>query len=201
MAHHALVSTGSSGRDPVGEAHDMAAFVRHTDLSAFEDLYDSNVEGIMRFFYRRTACPHTAADLTSETFAVALASLRSYRPDRGPVEAWLFGIARNLLRRYERWRSIDSRARRRLGLQAKAVLDSESEAAIEQLVDLQAISGLLADAIDRLSPKLAMALELRVMGGLSFPDVARRLGCTESAARARVSRALRRLETELEGKL
>ena len=43
------------------------------------------------------------------------------------------------------------------------------------------------------------ALELRIVHGLPYDAVAGRLGCSQNAARLRVSRALRALTTQLRG--
>src|SRR3954451_5080041 len=37
-----------------------------------------------------------AEDVTQRAFELALARRKSFRPERGTVEAWLFGIARNV---------------------------------------------------------------------------------------------------------
>ena len=62
-------------------------------MADFGRFYDLNAESVLRYFYRRTACPETAADLTAETFAAALRSLSTYELGKGPARAWLFGIA------------------------------------------------------------------------------------------------------------
>jgi RNA polymerase sigma-70 factor (ECF subfamily) len=180
--------------DPLDDVTNVAS----NDLADFGRLYDLNAESVLRYFYRRTACPETAADLTAETFAAALRSLSTYEPGKGPARAWLFGIARNQLTHFARWRRIDSRARERLGMRRQVDLDDESRERIEELEDLRRAKGRLGDAMNRLSPKLAEAVELRVGSELPFAEVASRLGCSEAAARARVSRALSRLAEELE---
>lgn len=85
--------------DLIGLTEDALA-----DLEDFEHLYDATAESVLRYFFRRTACPETAADLTVETFAVALGSMETYLTSRGSPRQWLFGIARNQLSRYVRWR-------------------------------------------------------------------------------------------------
>ena len=55
-----------------------------------------------------------------------------------------------------------------------------------------------AQAYQSLSPDQRDALTLRVVEGRPYPEVASALSCTEQAARARVSRALRRLGDLLE---
>ncbi len=55
----------------------------------------------------------------------------------------------------------------------------------------------LAD-LSRVRPRDRAALYLAVVEGRSYRDVGEELGCSESAARSRVSRALRRLRIELD---
>jgi len=55
----------------------------------------------------------------------------------------------------------------------------------------------LADAVEGLPREQRRALELRVLDQLPYEEVAGRLGCSENAARLRVSRALRSLTLRL----
>ena len=180
-----------------GGSPDPVALASSGDREAFGRFYDDNAEAVLCFFQARLACPDTAADLTAETFAAALESLERYRTGEGSGRQWLFGIARHQLQRYWRWRRVDSRARKRLGMSVDLMLDDESLHRIDELVDFAPIRRNLNEALDGLSPKLVAAVRLRIGEQLPYPEVASRLRCTESAARARVSRALRRLEAEL----
>jgi RNA polymerase sigma-70 factor (ECF subfamily) len=168
------------------------------DMEAFAQFYDDNAESLLLYFQARTACPDTAADLTAETFAAVLDSLARYRPEAGSGRAWLFGIAHHQLTRYLRWRRIDSQARQRLGMATEILLDEESYRRIEELVDFDRMRHALDEGLSGLSPRLAAAVRLRVGEELPFSEVATRLGCTEAAARARVSRALRQLAADVE---
>ncbi len=51
-----------------------------TDAGSFEEFYVRHVDTVLGFFARRTGDADLAADLTSETFAAALAGRRRYRP-------------------------------------------------------------------------------------------------------------------------
>ena len=121
---------------------------------------------------------------------------------RGSTEeearAWLFGIARRRFAMYVRRGKAERRAVRRLGLERPQLHEGEY-ARIEQLAGLDAIRGTLAEHVSRLAPAQRTALELRVVRELPYPDVADRLGISEQAARARVSRALRALGSALDG--
>lgn len=167
------------------------------DVDAFGRFYDLHVESVLRYFYRRTSCADLAADLTAETFAAVLESIKSFRSSKGSGVAWLFGIARNVFTRFLRKQRLDSRARQRIGMSADIPLDADSFERIEELVDFEPCQERLREALSRLSPKLAEAVRLRVIEGLPYAAVARRLQCSEVAARARVSRALSRLGSEI----
>lgn len=168
-----------------------------SDPEAFGLVYDHHVSSVLAFFYRRTADAWLAADLTAETFAEAFASRRSYRRMSVPAEAWIFGIARNQLSRALRRGRASTKARRRIGLERLEVDDVSLER-IEDLVDLQPVRNAMQQALGELSPSIAEALRLRIGLEMSYQDVARKLACSERAARVRVSRGLRQLQRLLE---
>jgi RNA polymerase sigma factor (sigma-70 family) len=167
------------------------------DPEAFGVFYDRHAKAMLAYFYRRTACAETAADLAAETFAAAFAARRRYRETGAPARAWLFKIAQRQLSRALRRGRVDERARRRLGVE-RISPDQESIERIEALVDLEPLRAAVRDAIGSLSPKLATAVALRIGDDLPYAEVARRLGCSEAAARTRVARGLSRLADRLE---
>jgi RNA polymerase sigma-70 factor (ECF subfamily) len=104
----------------------------------------------------------------------------------------LYAIARHQLARFHLRGQVAARARRRLGLPERSVSEQDYER-IEELMDLEGIRRAIAEAYQTLSPEQRDALSLRVVEGRAYPEVASALSCSEQAARARVSRALRRL--------
>jgi RNA polymerase sigma factor (sigma-70 family) len=167
------------------------------DPEAFGAFYDRHAATVLAYFQRRTACAESAADLTAETFAAAFRSRRRYRERGVPAIAWVLGIARHLLADSIRSERIEDRARRRLGLE-RLELDDEALRRIEELADLTAVRARLESALAELPPDSAEAVRLRVDAELPYAEVARRLGCTEGAARVRVARALTKLADSLE---
>ena len=167
------------------------------DPEAFGIFYDRHVRALLAYFYRRTACAETAADLAAETFAAAFAARRRYGERGAPARAWLFKIGRRQLGRALRRGRVDQRARRRLGLE-RVPLDEESIERIEALADLEPVRAAVREAMGSLSPNLAAAVALRVGDDLPYVEVARRLGCSEGAARTRVARGLSKLADRLE---
>ena len=167
------------------------------DPEAFGVFYDRNVRALLAFFYRRTACPQTAADLTAETFAVAFAARRRFRDVGAPGLAWLLGIARREFSAAVRREKVRDRARRRLGME-RIELDEASAERIEELADLAPLRAAVEAALGSLTPKVAEAVSLRVERDLPYAEVARRIGCSEGAARVRVARGLAQLADQLE---
>jgi RNA polymerase sigma factor (sigma-70 family) len=167
------------------------------DPEAFGVFYDRHAATLLAYFQRRTACPESAADLAAETFAAAFHARRDYRDTGTPAIAWVFGIARHLLIDSVRREHIEDRARRRLGLE-RVELDDEALRRIEELADLAPVRARLDAALTELTPDSAEAVRLRVDAELPYTEVARRLGCTEGAARVRVARALMKLADTLE---
>jgi len=167
------------------------------DPDAFTELYHRHAEDLLRYFARRTLDPEAAAELTAETFAQAFSSRATYA-DRGVNGvAWLYGIARHQLGRFFRSGRVDSASRRRLGMPERE-LPPEDYERIEDLVDFATVREAIVDALATLSNGQRQALSLRVLDGLAYPEVARRLACSEDNARQRVSRGLRRLAIVLQ---
>jgi RNA polymerase sigma-70 factor (ECF subfamily) len=181
------------------EGRDDADLLRRSarEPEAFGVFYDRHAVTVLAYFQRRTACAESAADLTAETFATAFHTRRRYRDTGVPAIAWVLGIARHLLADSIRNERIEDRARRRLGLE-RAELDDEALRRIEELADLAAVRERLDAALSKLPPDSAEAVRLRVDAELPYAEVARRLGCTEGAARVRVARALTKLADSLE---
>ncbi len=167
------------------------------DPDAFTELYRRHAEDLLRYFARRTLDPEAAAELTAETFAQAFSSRSTYTNTGANGVAWLYGVARHQLGRFFRSGRVDAAARRRLGMPERS-LPPEDYERIEDLVDFAPIKDALVEALETLSNDQREALKLHVIGGLSYPEVAKRLACTEENARQRVSRGLRRLAIVLQ---
>lgn len=167
------------------------------DPEAFRELYRRLAPALLAYLRRSTDSAETALDLLAETFALAYEQRRRYDGRRGPVAAWLFGIARNQVRRYYRHRTAERAALRRLGVDV-APLDAESLERIEELVDSGAERSCLARALHALRPEDRQVLELRIVQEKDYEDVAAQLSCSVGTARVRVHRALARLATQME---
>ena len=173
-----------------------AALMRaaRTDPAAFRELYERYAARIYGFNLARTADPDAAFDLTAETFAQAWLVRRRFRDEsNGSAAPWLFAIARHLVAQSVRSRRIESRACERLGIRDR--LDEPPATAEPQEAWLDGLDEALAD----LPEGQRAAVELRVIEGLGYDDVAAGLGTTPAAARVRVARGLGQLRHRLLG--
>lgn len=161
--------------------------------SAFSRVYEAKAQELLVFLVRRTFDVEVARDLTAETFAQAFENCGRFRGQTdAEAAAWLYGIARHQLGRYARNGVIERKAVERLGIELPAVSDDDHQRVIE-LAGLADLRKTVADAFSTLPPEQREALRLRVIDEHAYRHVAATLGVSEATARARVSRALRRI--------
>jgi RNA polymerase sigma-70 factor (ECF subfamily) len=171
------------------------------DADRLAAAYERDARRLLVFFTRRTYDAQLAVDLVGETYARAFELRRRFAGDAHDADAlgaWVFGIARNVLNESLRRGAAERRALRRAGVQAPA-LDGEELARIEELAALGELRAAVAGALAELADEQRDAVRLRVVDELDYAAVAGRLGISEQAARARVSRGLRSLAAALDG--
>lgn len=186
-------STVEPGRDEDGRLLVAA----RSDSEAFGSFYDRNHRLVLAFFYRRTFCPHTSAELTAETFAQAWASLPRFDPGGGTGRGWLFGIAGNLYKQWLRRGQVSEKARRRLRMVTPELTHDDLEH-IDKIVDTRKLRAALQSALHQLSDAIRDAVLLRVALDLPYDEVAELCGCSVGAARVRVARGLDTLAVLME---
>jgi RNA polymerase sigma factor (sigma-70 family) len=171
----------------------LAAAARGDD-AAFAVFYRRHVDAVVAFLRRRVPAPEQAFDLAAETFAVIALRPGEFRGD-GAATAWMYGIARNVLRDSLRRGRIEDAARRRLALEPLALTDADLAA-----VDERAAAGAepLRAALAALPEPTRRALLARVVEERGYPEIAADLQCSEHVVRQRVHRGLARLRARLE---
>ena len=163
--------------------------------------YERDARRLLIWLTRRTYDAQLAVDLVGETYARAWESRRRFRgapEDPEDVAAWTFGIARHVLADTLRRGRSERAAMARLHVEPPQ-LAADEIARLEDLAELGSLRATLAVALEDLSPEQRDAVRLRVVDELDYPAIARRLGISEEAVRARVSRGLRTLAAAMEG--
>jgi RNA polymerase sigma factor (sigma-70 family) len=149
---------------------------------SFAAVAEAELDAVHRYLVLLTGNRSVAEDLTGETFEKAWRSWRRFDPRRGAPRAWLCGIARRTA--LDHFRSEERRRRRE---QRYAGEPTQPE-------ELPLGSGVLEQALTRLSPAEREVVALRVLLELDGPTAARLLGISSTACSTRLSRALKRLE-------
>ena len=165
------------------------------DPATFEAFYRNHVEAVQRFVARRVADPRLAADLTAEVFLAAIDAAPSYRAARGVPEAWLFGIARNVVAAERRRAGRERRAH--ADLEGRRLLDDDDIARMQERIDAEARSRELHTALAGLSEPERAVFELTALDGLTPGEAAATLGIRAVTARVRLHRARATLRRRL----
>lgn len=152
----------------------------------FKVIYDRHFDAVARYCLRRLP-EHMAQDAVSEVFLTAWRRLASMPTDDGSLP-WLYGVARNVVRNASR----SQRRSLRLSAKSKAQPHYPEPSPELQIVRNEQDAEIVA-ALESLKPDDQEVLRLRAYEGLSVKQISVALGCSEEAAKKRVSRALNRL--------
>lgn len=143
----------------------------------FEQLYRATARDVFSYVRRRTSAD--AEDLVAETYAVAWRR-RADLPAPMLRRAWLFGVARTLLRAQVREQRTQADLVRQLATQRE--LDAEPP-------ELGAVHPEVTAALARLGPEAREILQLVTWEGLTPAELAVVLGVRPGTARVRLHRA------------
>lgn len=174
------------------QAGHLAGIAR--DPVAFEAFYRRYVGDVSRFVARRVDDPYLAADLTADVFLAIIDSAHTYRPERGSVRGWVYGVAQHVVAAHWRRARRESAANRRVA--GRRLLDAADIARLEERIDAESSARRVYRALDDVPESTRRLLALVAVDGLTVAQAAAALGLSPIAARVRLHRA-RRLLREL----
>ena len=152
---------------------------------AFAELYERTFPRVYAYVASLLRDKSAAEDVTSQAFERAYRKRRTYRPGRGSMDAWLFGIARNA--------ALDELRKRK----RRAVLEMDPEDTVSPTPEDQAELALRREtvraALASLDGQERDLIALKFAGGLSNAEIARVLGMSESNAGTRLHRTITKL--------
>lgn len=159
----------------------------------FAGIFDRHFARVHGYLGRRVE-PEVAAELSSETFAVAFDARTRFDLTRADAGPWLLGIATNLLRHHRR--SEVRRLRAMAALPREAGIDDATSAIVSR-VDADAMRVPLFVALSDLAPGDRDVLLLLAWADLTYGEVAVALGIPIGTVRSRLHRARTRLRERL----
>ncbi len=152
----------------------------------FIAVYDDHAKKIYDYLYYRLRHRETAEDLAATTFTKAWQHFPSYNPEKGPITAWLYRIARNTLYdHFRQTRPTEDIDQPWLNLAAKDDVNATAESR-EQLAKVDTY-------LSQLPPRQREIIILRLWDGLTHAEIAELLGATEAAIKMDFSRTIRQL--------
>ncbi len=154
------------------------------------EAYGRAVYSYVRF---HLASADAAEDVTADTFLKAFRAADRFDEARGQPRTWIFRIAQNTLRDYQR----RDRVRKYVPLTAMRDLAADAPSPEERLLWEEQVARLLAAVAD-LSERDREVISLRYGSGLETAEVAEILGVREATVRTRLWRALSRLRGVLQ---
>jgi len=154
-------------------------------LEDFEALYRRTLPRIYAYTASVLRDRSAAEEVTAQVYERAYRKRRSYRPRRGTVDAWLFGIARNA--------ALDELRRRRRHADFQAEYEDPGAPAPDVDVEWALRRQAVRAALRELEPRERELVALKFAGGLQNVEIARVLGVSESNAGTRLHRILLKL--------
>lgn len=163
------------------------------DEAAFEKLYNECYESILRFIAFRVPSSDDAEDLAQQVFIRFYKNLKNWKDQGYSPMAYVFTVARSVVADY--WRANKHRK------------VENSEEILPLLVDkgrrpdemAQSNEGTrdIIMAIQRLPDNYQEVIALRLIEGLSNPEIAKIINKSEVATRKLYSRGIQKLQVEL----
>jgi RNA polymerase sigma-70 factor (ECF subfamily) len=163
-----------------------------TDVNAFDEFYRRYEPIVVGFIRRRVRDAETTADLTADTFVVALRSADRFQDNGRPAAGWILGIANNVVRTAHRRSRVEQRAFERIAFD-RPQHSAASLEAVDRLLDLQAGRNPLLAALAELPEEQRDAVRAYILDERPYREIAEALGVKEGTLRQRVRRGLNAL--------
>jgi len=194
MPLRAEVLTADAGRIPVSrersfcevaEDDDLVRAAQRGDRSSFGRLYEKYARMVHGLLLAKIPTQEVD-DLTQEVFVKALARLSTLR-ESGRFGAWLAAIARNMANDYYR----------RTAPEQTLIEDSEEDGQLRLTAAGGDEAARILDIIRGLPEAYRETLILRLVEGMTGPEIAARTGLTPGSVRVNLHRGMQQLREKL----
>ncbi|MEX0937097.1 MAG: sigma-70 family RNA polymerase sigma factor [Pirellulales bacterium] len=165
------------------------------DPAALDEVVQRYAPQIARQVHRLLAWPEDVADVVQEVFVTALAKRSQFRSE-SRLATWLTAIAVNHCRRHRRTQWFRLRRLHRVRSEVESSGGAEAERADAAVVRTEQGQAVQA-AVARLPHRYREVIVLHYLEELPIEEVSRLLGLSRGAVDTRLSRARKKLKTEL----
>jgi RNA polymerase sigma-70 factor (ECF subfamily) len=153
-----------------------------------EEAFRRHYAQVFRYLRRRVASDHEAEELAQLVFADAVRSLERFKPGATPVLALLYTVAQ---------RRLADRARDLARRESLVELDDTRLQLVGDSEYGPAVASAIRRALEQLPDLQRQVVVMKLLQGLAFVEIARRVGATEAACKMRFARGLESVRDEL----
>jgi RNA polymerase sigma-70 factor (ECF subfamily) len=179
-----ILSCANETDSAVNDERSVLASVAQGNKDAFAGLYDRHVSLVYGIAKRITGNPAQAEDITQSVFTMLWAKPDSF--GGGNFAAWIARVARNASLDVVRSAAVRTR-------EPEMPTDIASESDLEDEVFSRLESSAVVQALRALPDDQREAIEQAYFQGLSYSEVAARLGAPLGTVKSRIRTGLRRL--------
>lgn len=164
------------------------------EAAAWEEIVSRFRRKVFHIAYKFTGRHAEAEDLTQEIFLKVFRSLDKFHRD-ADFSTWLGSVARHYC--IDHYRA--SKREREVLVEDLLAFDHApaSSGNPQRALEDRAVRGLVRRGLDQLAPKLREAVVLRDLQGLSYQEMAERLGLPEGTVKSRINRGREELVRRL----
>ncbi|MGF1531378.1 MAG: RNA polymerase sigma factor [Puniceicoccaceae bacterium] len=195
-----MILAVSASKDRALVDNDLIERFRAGDSSAFDQIIQRYWDLIYNRVYSLLKNRQDAEEVTQDTFLRAHRGLDKFRGDAS-FSTWIYQIATNLARnRYWYW----FRRKREKSMSLDEPFSEDSSSSLQDIIPFEGIEPAeaaqaqefieqVAIGLESLSPDHREVLEMRNRDGLSYDEIASRLGVSIGTVKSRIARARSRL--------
>src|ERR1700730_12358040 len=191
----AVVQTWPEGNEPTDAS--LMERVLQRDAGALEALYDRYARPVYSLVLRISQQPSSAEEIVQDVFLQLWRNAKKYQAARGPLEPWLFTVARNRALDFLRLKGEKQRRREDsadFDLPPSAVVRPDPEGAVDQSRRAEKVRALMHSLPD----SQRGARELAFFEGVTHSEIAAAIGQPLGTVKSWIRGGLLRLRESLE---
>ncbi|WP_372841399.1 sigma-70 family RNA polymerase sigma factor [Phaeovulum sp.] len=167
----------------------MLAVRDSRDRAAFAALFDHFAPRLKGFIMRSGTGSGQAEEIVQEVMLTVWRKADQYDPQRAPVSAWIYQIARN--------RQIDVIRKEGRPMPDELGESDDAEPDASHILAVEQEAGKLKEALARLKPDQREIIEKAYMGELTHQEISTQTGLPLGTIKSRIRLGLERLRHEL----
>ena len=172
---------------------ELAESIKSGNEEAFRQFFDIYFPKVYRFLLAMLRSSDDAEDVTSIAFIYVWDNREKLR-DSEQLVAWLYQIARHRALDYIR----KNKSSRTLSLEGFEEFLPDGKSSLDVLTDHYYTSQYVEGLLSKLSESERAVVYLRFGEGLSFNEIAQRLGMASIAVRVRMHRIIKKLQKRID---